>query len=186
MSRYVPVYMISNPVTLLNPYFAKFNISTRLKENTKILRGTGWVLEQNLNKNALKANQDSAFNQAFLSDKYIAYSTEGIYLRNDKSFLTTQKELKGKNNYICTFKVDGKDYSLREYVETGYIYVSDVVDNTNKIKISVTTEDHGINYFLKARYANLILNLRFIFESGNFRFKNLDCKSACLKLISYD
>lgn len=183
MVRYVPVYMISNPVSLLNPYFAKFEIASRLKTETKFLRGEGWVLEQNLNTSAQQANLSSAFNRAFSSDKYIAYSTQGIYLRNDNTFI---EKMHGKNEYICTFKVNGCNFALREYLENGIIYVSDVIDASHPVKISVTTEDHEINYFLKARYITLITKLRYIFECGSFRFKNLKCKNALLKFISYD
>ena len=37
MSRYVPVFMIANPITLLNPYYVALDITTRLKAKTKFL-----------------------------------------------------------------------------------------------------------------------------------------------------
>ena len=44
--RYVPVYMLSNPVSIINPYYVEMGISGRLKDDTKFLRGDGFVLEQ--------------------------------------------------------------------------------------------------------------------------------------------
>lgn len=43
-SRYVPVYMISNPVSIINPYFSALGISSRLKSDTHFMRGNGFVL----------------------------------------------------------------------------------------------------------------------------------------------
>ena len=44
--RYVPLFMISNPVSLINPYYVEMGISKRLTPDVKFLRGDGWVLEQ--------------------------------------------------------------------------------------------------------------------------------------------
>ena len=43
-SRYVPVYMLSNTVSIINPYYTEMGISERLKHDTKFLRGDGVVL----------------------------------------------------------------------------------------------------------------------------------------------
>lgn len=72
--RYVPVYMCSNSVTLLNPYFVEMGISTRLNKNTNFLRGDGYVLEQNRNESAAQAQKESAFNRAFANSQYTAYA----------------------------------------------------------------------------------------------------------------
>ena len=44
--RYVPVFMISNPVSIINPYYTELGITERLNKDTKYLRGHGYVLEQ--------------------------------------------------------------------------------------------------------------------------------------------
>ena len=41
MARYVPVYLIGNPVSLLNPYYSAVGITNRIQENTKFIRGKG-------------------------------------------------------------------------------------------------------------------------------------------------
>ena len=100
-SRYVPVYMISNPVTILNPYYVAMDISTRLQKDTHFLRGDGFVLEQGYNETAAKALKSSAFNRAFGSSDYIAYSAEGVYLQDDLSFVDTPS---GRGKYVATIR----------------------------------------------------------------------------------
>ena len=124
-SRYVPVYMISNPVTILNPYYVAMDISTRLQKDTHFLRGDGFVLEQGYNETASKALKTSAFNRAFGSSDYIAYSAEGVYLQDDLSFIDTPS---GRGKYVATIRYAGIDYGVREFPEIGIVFCDKSVD----------------------------------------------------------
>jgi hypothetical protein len=57
--RYVPVYMLSNPVSLINPYYVELGISNRLRDDTKFLRGHGFILEQGFIDSASVAQKES-------------------------------------------------------------------------------------------------------------------------------
>lgn len=181
-TRYVPVYMMSNPVTLLNPYYSAMKIGSRLQSNTKFLRGNGWVLEQGYVDSAAKAMKQSGFAKAFAEDDYMKYSTEAVYLNDNYSFVET---VQGKCKYVCTLRYMGKEYGVKEYVEKGVVYVDDKPDLTYPYKITVTTEDHQINYLMLQRHDMFIMNMRFLFSKGAFRFKNLECKEATLAVLSY-
>lgn len=180
--RKVDVYMLSNPVSLINPYYVELGISERLKSETKFLRGNGFVLEQGFNKSASEAQKSSAFNKAFSKNIYTAYSSECIYLNDNKTFI---EKPNGIGRYLCTIRYNGVDYGVREYANEGIIYVDDKCDYTFKIKITVTTEDHQVNYVMLKRNDIFLTNLRYYFERGCFRFKDLQCKEAILKSLSY-
>ena len=180
--RYVPVYMLSNTVSIINPYYVELGISSRLKFDTKFLKGNGFVLEQTFNESASKAMQESGFNQAFLSNNYIAYSSQNVYLLDSVAFI---EKPTGKSRYLCTLRYNGRTFSLREFTELGMVYCDDSADNTFPTKISVTTDDHQINYVMLKRNDAFLSNMRFLFEHGCFRFKNLLCKEAVLKALSY-
>lgn len=180
--RYVPVYMLSNPVSLINPYYTELGISERLKDDTHYLKGDGFILEQGFVESASLAQKTSGFNRAFSKNSYVAYSTECVYLNDSKSFI---EKPKGKSAYICTLKYKGKDYGIREYAEQGIIYCDDKPDMTFPCKIAVTTSDHSINYVMLKRNEFIIGNLRKYFELGCFRFKDLQCKEVVMKAVSY-
>lgn len=180
--RYVPIYMCSNPVSLINPYYIEMGISERLNEETRFLRGDGFVLEQGFVESASEAQKESGFNRAFAKNKYIAYSTESVYLNDNKSFI---EKPTGKGHYIATLRYNGVDYGIRDYVESGIVYCDDRPDPTYKDKITVTTDDHEINYVMLRRNDFFLSNLRYYFEKGCFRFKNLKCKEAVLKALAY-
>lgn len=180
--RYVPVYMLSNNVSLINPYYVALGISNRLNKDTKFLRGDGWVLEQCFNENAAKAQEQSAFNRAFASNDYASYAAQGVYLNDNVAFI---EKPKGRNRYLCTLKCGGTCYAVREFIDYGIVYCDDSPDMSHPLKISVTTEDHNVNYVMLKQYDTVITGMRFYFEHGCFRFKNLRCKEAILKAISY-
>lgn len=181
-SRYLPVYMLSNPVSLLNPYYISLGITDRLQGDTKFLKGDGFVLEQGFNQAASDAQKESSFNRAFKNDSYMGYSQESIYLNDSQTFIENPS---GKSNYICTLKYNGSLYGIREFQELGIVYADNTPDLSFRTKISVSTEDHDINYVMLKRNTVLLDVLRFYFEHGVFRFKNLRCKEAILKALSY-
>ena len=180
--RYVPVYMLSNPVSIINPYYVEMGISARLKDDTKFLRGDGFVLEQGFISSASEEQKSSGFNRAFAKNDYVAYSSECVYLNDNKSFVDKPT---GKSRYICTLKYKGTDFGLKEFTEDGFIYCDDKPDITFKTKITVTTADHEVNYVMLKRNDFFLSNLRYLFERGAFRFKDMRCKEAVLSALSY-
>lgn len=181
--RYVPVYMLSNPVSIINPYYIEMNISSRLNDETRFLRGDGFILEQGYVDSASQAQKESGFNRAFASNEYVAYSSECVYLNDNQAFI--EKPDSSNSRYIATIRYNSKEYAIREYRELGILYCDDKADSTFPTRISVTTDDHNINYVMLKNNDLFISNLRYYFERGCFRFKDLKCKEALLKCISY-
>lgn len=180
--RYVPVYMISNPVSIINPYYISMGISERLTSSTKFLRGDGFVLEQGFVETASKLQKESGFNRAFSDNSYVNYSSEAIYLNDNSSFI---EKPSGKNKYLATLKYEGDYYAIKEYSENGYVYCDNKPDMSFPTKISITTDDHAVNYVMLKRNDFFLSNLRYLFERGCFRFKDLKCKEAVLHALSY-
>ena len=181
-TRYVPVYMLSNAISILNPYYMELDIAKRLDNKTKFLRGNGFVLEQGYIESASRKQKDSGFNQAFAGNRYVTYASENIYLNDNAAFV---ENAEGRNRYICTLRYNGTDYGVREYTDLGIIHCSTKADSTFPVKIAITTEDHTINYVILNKNNFFLSNLRTLFERGCFRFQDLRCKEAVLRALSY-
>lgn len=181
-NRYLPVYMLSNTVSIINPYYVELGISSRLTDETRFLRGDGFVLEQGFVESAADAQKSSGFNKAFARNSYVAYSSESVYLNDNKAFVDRPQ---GVGRYMATLKYNGQTYGIREFAEAGVIYCDDRADETFPLKITVTTDDHELNYVMLKRNDLFLFNLRYYFERGCFRFKDLRCKEAVLKSLSY-
>lgn len=180
--RYVPVFMLANQVSIINPYYVAMGICNRLNGETKFLRGDGYVLEQGFIESASDSQKESGFNRAFKENNYVAYSSENVYLNDNYSFI---EKPTGKSRYICTLKYKGNDFGVKEFAESGFIYCDDKPDSTFPMKITVTTDDHSINYVMLKRNDFFLGNLRYLFERGCFRFKDMRCKEAILNALSY-
>ena len=181
-TRYVPVYMLSNAVTLINPYYAVLGISNRLNNSTKFLRGEGYVLEQGYVESAGEAQKSSAFNRAFSESEYVAYASENVYLNDTTAFV---ERMQGRSRYLATMIYKGKQYGMREFATEGIIYVDDKPDLNYPEKLAVTVKDHQINYVMLRRASLFVEQMRYYFEHGSFRFKNLECREAVLTALSY-
>ena len=180
--RYVPIYMISNPVTILNPYYVEMGITDRLNDETNFLKGDGYVLEQGFVEGASQAQLESGFNRAFASNKYVAYSAESVYLNDSKVFI---EKMTGRSRYLGTIKYLETNYAIRSFDEKGIIYCDTNADMNFPLKISVTINDHDVNYVMLKNNEFFIDNMRYFFTHGCFRFKNMRCKDAVLNLLKY-
>ena len=143
--KYLPVYMLGNFVSLLNPYYTALNVSHKIQESTKYLRGDGFVIEQGFYDNVAEQQKNSAFNRAFAGSSYTKFASEKIYLNDNKTFIAKPT---GNNRYIITIKQNGNFYGLREYFDEHIIYCSKSYDETFKTVICTDVNDHDINYLM--------------------------------------
>lgn len=181
-NRRVPVIMISNPVSVINPYYAAMGISSRLRPSTHFLRGRGYVLEQGKNKHAADALSASSFMSAFENNSYAEYAANGNYLNDHDAFIASMPE---NGNYLVTLKYNDHFYSVKEYSESGILYVTDSYDKTYPFRIAIDLEDHAVNYVLLSKNDGMITKFRFLFDHGCVRFKNQLCKDAFMTLCCY-
>lgn len=183
MVRRVPVILVGNPVTLLNPYYAAMKISSRLTPRTRFLRGNGFVVEQGHNEAAANAQNESAFNRCFEGDLgYDAYLKEGVYLNDNLAFI---EKPKGIAKYLVTIRYAGQSYAIRQFGQLGVVYCDDKADGTFPTRIAVSANDHEVNYILLKQNDMLLTYLKYLFRKGCFRFKDLRCKEAVMCLLSF-
>ena len=182
MTRYVPVIMVSNAVTILNPYYTAMGISARLRSDTKYLKGDGFVLENTFNAAAAEAVTTSGFNRAFAGSSYIKYASENIYLNDNAAFVDKPE---GSGTYVCTLKYKDRNFAVREYAAAGYLYCDDRPDLSFPRRIAITADDHQINYIMLKHNDLMIETFRQYFRQGCFRFKNLESKECIMAALSY-
>lgn len=182
-SRYVPVIMLSNTISLLNPYYAALGVTDRLRKETTFLRGNGWVLEQSICETAALAQEQSIFNRAFGGSAYQLYSSQNVYLNDNTAFIERPT---GKSRYLATIKYKNEQFAVREYTELGIIFVdSRSVDKSFPLRLAITANDQELNYVILNHYRGFIQALRYLFEKGCFRFNSLLAKEATMKALTY-
>ena len=180
--RRVPMYMLSNKVSLINPYFLSMKISDRLRDDTKYLKGDGFILEQTYIESAAQLQLASGFNRAFKDEDYVAYAAQNVYLNDNIAFI---EKPQGTSSYIATVRNKGIDYAIRFYVKEGLYFVDKAVDDDYKVRLSFDATSHDKNYIMMGTSTSYVSMLKTTFERGLFRFKNQECKSAFFDMFRY-
>lgn len=177
--RYLPTILVSNTVSVLNPYFLSMGITQRLRKDTKYMRGTGFVAEFSHNETAAEKQKTSGFNKA-LNTRYTQYSSGEGYLLDSENFI---EQPSGASRYIATLKYDNNMYGVLKY-NTGIIYVSDKPDLMCPVRICTQLTDHTEGFVLYSKSSPIISGLRNAFLIGAVRFRNQQSKNAFIMSIA--
>lgn len=179
--RYVPFYMVSNFITLLNPYYINLGIADKLSLKTNFFKGDGFVLEQSFYQEVADLQTENGILRAFSDNIYAKATREKIYLNDDETFI---QEPEGMSRYIATLIFEGQKYSVREYKDKGILYCGATYDETFPKVLAITTDDMDINIVSIKQHSFLVSMFKTYFQYGSFRFQNQACKSAIFKLLS--
>ncbi len=176
--RFVPVYMLSNSVSIFNPYYDAFGIAKRINSNTKVLKGSGWVLLRLTLKEVARAQESSAFNRAFAGTKYINSAKDNAFL-NDESFNIMKKSvsgfypeftfIEGKQTYAAFSR--GMEYHIKKSGEL-----------PNIPTFGVRQSDRNGDY-TSIRHSHIYAPLTRYYANGYITFQDTDSKRAFMSLI---
>lgn len=181
-SRYVPIYMVSNNVSLLNPYFTAWGFTNRIQKNTKMLRGHGIVLEQHYNASAKKALEESAFNRAFADTDYLKYAASNEAMCDNNAFIENVSE--SDSYYLYTIQYEKQKYALWQNDRLGIMFLNRKVDPRRAHILVFKQADHDLNKLLIMRLEDMLTRWRNIFNMGLFRFSDLQAKQAMLDILA--
>lgn len=184
MSRPVEVFLLSNDVSLINPYFLHFKIPQRLKPGTKKLRGNGWILFYIFNEDAAKAMLENAGNKVFESTKYNKYSCGLTQLFSCNSFI---EAIPQKTKYLYTIEYRGKKYGVR--IAAGkydLMHISHKIDTTCLTTLVFEEAESDVNKFVIRRHSNLWKTLRTMYDSNSIRFADMECKNMLFDLLGIE
>lgn len=181
MSKYLPVIVVGNMISIFNPYFDALGIVDTLQLNANFTRGDGFIIEQNFNEVSARKHAESAFHRALSGAAYNAATQERKYINT--SFDMIDPAIADNGRYILTIKCEDQLYSVR-YNEAGFFYyVSNTPDPKFKMQHAATEKDISETaiYDPASQYRKV---LRDRFRKNQLKFKNLKCKAAALHFIT--
>ena len=176
--RFVPVYMLSNSVSIFNPYYDAFGIAKRLNSKTKMLRGDGWILLRLTLKEVAKAQEESAFNRAFSGSRYVTSATDNSFL-NDETFNIIKRSVAG---FYCDFmfKLDGTTYAVFSNGIEFHVKKSGIIPNIMIYGVKQSDRDGET---LSIRHAPIFNRIRMYYANGYITFQDTDSKNAFMSLL---
>ena len=181
MSKYLPVILVGNLISIVNPYFDALGVIDLLQLETNFYRGDGFVIEQNFNELSARAHADSAFHAALSGSAYTAATQERKYINTKYDMIDNSVCDNGR--YIVTIRSNNQLFSVR-YNEEGYFYyVSDTPDPHFRLQHAATQDDisEAAIFDPASTYRKM---LRDKFRENRLRFKNLRCKTAAIHFIT--
>lgn len=179
-SRYLPVLLLSNSMSIENPYFVELGITGKLQSNTHWLRGRGFVLERFVNEFSASQQRESRFNVAFAKNKQIRSNIDNTWLNDD--FACIEKPNNWGRGYCHHLFINGKDtYGMYYYPDMCYYYISRNWDKTCTSVFNITPT--VVEDIPTLRYALPFTKLRDAYYRGLVRFCDITVKSAVLNVL---
>lgn len=175
--RFVPLYMCSNSVSIFNPYYQALGITSRINSNTKVYRGSGFVLLRLTMKEVAEAQKASPFNRAFSGSSYLDSSVDNAFL-NDDAFNVEKRDVRGIP--LFGFFCSGAFFTV--YQDKTEFYVRKGGDSGVPRKYGVMESDRG-NGVLSIRSSGSLFQLRKAYENALVFFENQEVKHAFQSLI---
>ena len=177
VSRYVRIFMLANNVSSVNPYFLRFGINDRVKNNTKFLRGVGWICHFYTNEYAKEKVANSPISQAF-GGNIVDYSANNTFLLDDNSYIG---KLSGSATYIGMIVYDKRKMGL--YRQHDSYYVTKKYNNDGKVFIFRSRDTTQKNPSM----TNGIMIMRVLREhwiEGSVFCETQDIKKAMINILS--
>lgn len=188
-SRYMRWILISNNITVMNPYFLNMGIykyvpeKLDLSEGDFYVKGNGYVCEFSFNRSAADAMEENPALKCFnTANNRLGVSAD--FMINSNAFIMSK--LGGKNVYLYTLKYKEKMYAVRQSEKKGIVFVSKNYDPGFRTVIALTAQDHN-ELTLQLQYNTFHMAvLRDSYMVGRLRFSDLEVKNDIIELLGID
>lgn len=177
----VSVWLLSNAITINNPYFDYFGLSIPYGKDIA-RKGPEILIEITHNPAFKDAASQTRFGQLVAGTPYGEYAIDNQFLRDNRNFIETKT---AAAKYYFTLRFHGREYGVYADFETGTLYVSGDADKTFPVRFALTDDDHNPNTLIvRGRRNPYIANMINCYAAGALRFETVKIKGAILKAIA--
>lgn len=135
--RDVKVLFLSNAITFTNPYFVYFDL--KLQQGQTIVKKGDILLELVNNSSYREKAMNTRFGKIIAGTSYGKYAMENKFLRDNDTFIEKMNE---PGNALFAIKIDNIDFCVYAVSSSYNWYVSDKIDKTVKIHLSLDVSSH--------------------------------------------
>lgn len=178
--RYVPLFLIGNKVSLINPYFEALGIDEKMLPEEGFYRGSGFVGEVHYNTRAALAIEASGLIKAFKNNTYAQTLTTNEFMYDNAVHVI--KMSLGEFNYMATLKLRRKKFAL--YGNNNMLYISNHYDPRYPVKLTDNLDEDGEGFENIRKYPNIMHQLETAVRNGYVRYESQICKNLFIKAVS--
>lgn len=176
--RDIPVLFLSNAVTFANPYFLYFNITLEKGQKRKLKKDI--QLELVSNPAYISHAKQTRFGKLVEGTEYGSYAMDNEFLLDTESFI---EQMETSCFYVTTLLIDGFKVGVYRDMNSGIFYLSEKIDETRKINISLSITDHNNTTILATRNNIIIKGIMDAFSSGMLRFETQKVKNLTWPIL---
>lgn len=187
--RDIRVYMCSNNISIMNPYFLNFEIYKYITDNMQYdgdavyVKGNGWVAEFDFNEAAAEAMANNSVLSSF-NTGYKSVTESVSFLVKSSSFI--EEHISGKSEYLYTLIYKKKHIGVRKYPSKGLIYMTESYDPSCKSIVALSDADHDELTIQLRNNTFYFKIIRDAYTIGKLRFQTLGIKDVMIKLLGVD
>lgn len=178
--RDVKVFLSSNMLSAVNPYFQDMGIYHKLNNETKRARGKGWVFQKATNPGLAQKHAESGLAKAF------GISSDNDYLndqwRQDNDSAVGKPKNWGESYYIGTVLIGDRRFGVRLYDEVGVLYMGRSIDESSPfIYRAVADQSDTTSMLLKTSDMGVLM--KNYFNKGRVWFQDQSCKLHAMEYL---
>ena len=171
-----PVFLLSNAITVTNPYFDYFSVKLPYGGKTIARTGNEIIVEVIRDAEFTEAAKSTRFGSIIAGTEYGAYNMENEFYRDNRNFVA--KKTPG-SEYYFTVRYNGSEYGIWIDYKEGLLTVSRDIDPSSLRVYALTNDDHRPNALLVAGPRAIGLQtLRNMYNLGAVRFESVSVKNA--------
>lgn len=176
--RDVIVLFLSNAITFTNPYFLYFDLT--LQPGQTLMKKNDVLLELVKNEAYTEASKNTRFGRMLQGTDYGKYAMENEFLRDTDDFI---ESIPDAATSVLNIAIKGYTFTVYTCTTSPYWYVSDKIDRTAKLTVSLDMESH--NEHSKQRKDQIsnswVWEIEQRFYRGNLRFTSLTVKNLLME-----
>lgn len=177
--RYVPVYLVSNSNSKVNPYYIHFGMVHRIRDDSKFVRGCSWVYQKVVNKQIQEMRINSPLGK--LMKRAGSHYEDSSYSGDSNAGISKPDPAWGKSTYLGTIWVGDQAYAIRTFDECGIMYIDRRIDSTCTQTFRVTKEDDPTRKLLRSTRAGQWV--RHYTAEGRVRYNDLITKAMAMEYL---
>lgn len=178
--RDVPVFFLSNAITITNPYFSYFEIKAPQPGN---FYAKGEIVVEMCDSREFKKHvQEKRFYDLIKGSQYERYALDNEFLRDSNTFIEA-KTGKAVCRFVIAYK--GKKYGVWESLDFDRVWVSNDYDKNCFNVFVFSNAEHEPNTRLIKRSSKQGMFKNFIldFEDGYVYFESINIKNNIFDLL---
>lgn len=177
--RDVKMFLLGNNVSMINPYYSRYNVVARKQENTRFIRYDTAIFEFYNNECASKELLEK---NPFMTenDKYSMYATLNKSMTNDNCFIA-----KYKNNGIYYASIIFDNAIIDLYFCNSKIYfVNNTNIKNNSRRLYASSNNLMNNGTILLYHSDLINHIKRLYYKSLLRFDSIQTKELIYNCLS--